>query len=114
MPNTWRTDTFMSGKPAGSAVLVMAAVVINPPRSRAFPKPDLRIWLRMGAIGNLADRSRRQKPAASKVACKVPSYFHQDRVRRRFLEGCPANQRVLAVVLPNRAAAKPVCLNRAD
>src|SRR6202142_384032 len=48
MPNTCRTDTFMSGKPAGSCALVMAAVVINPPRSRALPKPDLR-WLQIGA-----------------------------------------------------------------
>jgi len=29
----------------------MAAVVINPPRSRAFPKPAFAIWLRMGLSG---------------------------------------------------------------
>src|SRR4051812_35858442 len=104
MPNTCRTDTFMSGKPAGSSSLVMAAVVINPPRSRALPKPDLLTWLRMGAVRNLAERSGRQKPAASKVPCKVPSHYHQDRRLQRFLEGCPANQRVLATVLPDRAA----------
>ena len=69
MPNTCRTDTFMSGKPviAGaddSCTLVVAAVVINPPRSRAFPKPDLRTWLRMGAGRNLSESRGSQKPAA--------------------------------------------------
>jgi spore germination cell wall hydrolase CwlJ-like protein len=28
---------------------LVAAVVINPPRSRAFPKPDFGAWLRMRA-----------------------------------------------------------------
>src|SRR6202161_4495429 len=71
MPNTCRTDTFMSGKPAGSCALVMAAVVINPPRSRALPKPDLR-WLRMGAGINLSESNGRQKPAAqSKFRCVI-------------------------------------------
>ena len=36
MPKTWRTDTFMSGSPAGSFGVVMAAV-INPPWSRTRP-----------------------------------------------------------------------------
>src|ERR1700722_485550 len=75
MPNTCRTDTFMSGKPAGapadSCALVMAAVVISPPRSRALPKPDLR-WLRMGAGINLSESNGRQKPAAqSKFRCII-------------------------------------------
>src|SRR6266436_2383431 len=54
----------MSGKPACSWTLVMAAVVINPPRSRTLPKPDLRHWLRMGAGVNLAESKGRQKPTA--------------------------------------------------
>src|SRR6202453_5482730 len=71
MPNTCRTDTFMSGKPAGSCALVMAAVVINPPRSGGLPKPDLR-WLRMGAVINLSESNGRQKPTAqSKFRCVI-------------------------------------------
>src|ERR1039457_5529957 len=71
MPNTCRTDTFMSGKPAGSCALVMAAVVLNPPRSRALPQPDLR-WLRMGAGANLSESNGWQKPAAqSKFRCVI-------------------------------------------
>src|SRR5665213_252748 len=71
MPNTCRTDTFMSGKPAGSCALVMAAVVINPPRSRTLPKPDLR-WPRMGAGANLSESNDWQKPAAqSKFRCVI-------------------------------------------
>src|SRR5271168_3168660 len=61
----------MSGKPAGSCALVMAAVVISPPRSRALPKPDLR-WLRMGAGANLSESNGGQKPAAqSKFRCVI-------------------------------------------
>src|SRR5580692_11750011 len=85
MPNTCRTDTFMSGKPAGSCALVMAAVVINPPRSRALPKPDLR-WLRMGAEINLSESNGRQKPGAqSKFRCVIIEIG----VRRGFWKAAP-------------------------
>ena len=50
MPNTCRTDTFMSGKPEISFALVVAAVVITPPRSvPGVPETDMQAWLRMGA-----------------------------------------------------------------
>src|ERR1700744_879527 len=52
----------MSGKPTGSWVLVVAAVVISPPGPRAIPKPDFAHWLRMGALRNLAESKGRQKP----------------------------------------------------
>src|ERR1700710_2803607 len=72
MPNTCRTDTFMSGMPTGSCDLVMAAVVINPPRSRAFPKPALRYGCGWGLFGTLAESNGRQKPAAqSKFRCLI-------------------------------------------
>src|SRR6267142_5917951 len=72
MPKTCRTDTFMSGKPAGSETLLMAAVVINPPRSRAFPETRSVEWLRMRANVNLAESTGRQKPAAqSKFRCLI-------------------------------------------
>src|SRR5580698_1056672 len=62
----------MSGKPTGAWVLVMAAVVISPPGSRAFPKPDFAVWLRMGAFRNLAESNGRQKPTAqSKFRCFI-------------------------------------------
>src|SRR3954451_16821037 len=65
----------MSGRPAGatteSCTLVVAAVVINPPRSRVLPEPDL-LWLRMGAGGNLSECTGGQKPAAlSKFHCFI-------------------------------------------
>jgi hypothetical protein len=41
----------MSGNPVGSCALVVAAVVINPPGSRAFPETRFAVWLRMGASG---------------------------------------------------------------
>jgi len=44
--------------------LVMAAVVINPPRSRAFPKPAFAEWLRMGLFETLAESNGGKKPAA--------------------------------------------------
>jgi len=48
----------------------MAAVVINPPRSRAFPKPDMLNGCGWGAGINLAESNGRQKPAAqSKFRC---------------------------------------------
>ena len=72
MPNTCRTDTFMSGKPAGSCALVMAAVVISPPRSRALPKPDLRCGCGWVLAANLSESNGRQKPAAqSKFRCVI-------------------------------------------
>src|SRR3954453_21841667 len=88
MPNTCRTDTFMSGIPAGSWALVMAAVVINPPRSRTLPKPDLQI----GCGWVLQEPIREQRPAEARGTMKVPMRYHQDRCLRRFLEGSPANQ----------------------
>src|SRR6202035_1657656 len=70
MPNTCRTDTFISGKPVISCALVMAAVVINPPRSRAFPKPDLRYGCGYGLEFSLAESNGRQKSAIrSKFRC---------------------------------------------
>jgi hypothetical protein len=42
----------------------MAGVVINPPRSRALPKPDFAVWLRMGANRNVSESDGGQKPAA--------------------------------------------------
>src|ERR1700689_4659475 len=62
----------MSGKPTGAWVLVMAAVVISPPGSRAFPKPDFAVWLRMGGFRNLAESNGRQNPTAeSKFHCLI-------------------------------------------
>src|SRR4029078_1338453 len=75
MPNTCRTDTFMSGKPAGSSILVIAAVVINPPRSRAFPKPDLQY----GCGWVLAKSIREQGSAEARGPIKVPLDIHKDR-----------------------------------
>jgi len=49
------TDTFMSGKPAGSCALVMAAVVINPSEVSDAPETRFAAWLRMGAGRNLAE-----------------------------------------------------------
>src|SRR4051812_47862045 len=80
MPNTCRTDTFMSGKPAGSCALVMAAGVISPPRARGPPKPDLR-WLRMGCC---SEPIREQRPAEARGTIKVPLRYHQDRCRAGF------------------------------
>src|ERR1700738_2895665 len=86
----------MSGKPAGapadSCTLVMAAVVINPPRSRMLPKPDLR----HGCGWVLTEPIREPRLDEARGAIKVPSLFHQDRCALRFLEGCPANHAVLA------------------
>src|SRR6266700_5051272 len=70
MPNTCRTDTFISGNPVISCALVVAAVVINPPRSRAFPKPDLRHGCGCGLEISLAESFGRQKSAIrSKFRC---------------------------------------------
>src|SRR5579862_9545422 len=63
MPKTCRTDTFMSGIPTGSSILVMAAVVIHPPGSRAFPKPDLAGGCGWVLQTSLADGTGSQKPA---------------------------------------------------
>src|ERR1700738_5733322 len=94
----------MSGKPAGapadSCTLVMAAVVINPPRSRMLPKPDLR----HGCGGVLTEPIREPRLDEARAAIKVPSLFHQDRHGLRFLEGCPANHAVLA--------GQPGCFDR--
>jgi hypothetical protein len=51
----------------------MAAVVINPPRSRAFPKPDKTKLAADGVLGTrLAESNGRQKPAAkSKFCCLI-------------------------------------------
>src|ERR1700733_14263240 len=92
MPNTCRTDTFMSGIPAGSCGLVMAAVVINPPRSRTLPKPDSC----NGCGWVLKEPMREQRPAEARGPIKVPVRYHQDRGWPRFLEGCPANHAVLS------------------
>src|SRR6202158_451000 len=76
MPKTCRTDTFMSGRPviAGaedSCTLVVAAVVINPPRSRAFPKPDFCEygcgWVLVGTYQR-AGSGRSPRPNQSSVA----------------------------------------------
>src|SRR3979411_3166533 len=87
----------MSGRPAGAApadscTLVMAAVVINPPRSRMLPKPDLR----HGCGWVLTEPIREPRLDEARRAIKVPSLFHQDRRGLRFLEGCPANHAALA------------------
>src|SRR5437773_5219074 len=72
MPKTCRTDTFISGKPTGSLTWLMAAVVINPPRSRAFPKPDLLNGCGWVLLANLAESNGWQKPAAqSKYHCFI-------------------------------------------
>src|SRR5207302_1374461 len=72
MPKTCRTDTFISGKPTGSLTWLMAAVVINPPRSRAFPKPDLLNGCGWVLAANLAESNGWQKPAAqSKFQCLI-------------------------------------------
>src|ERR1700740_1923306 len=93
MPNTCRTDTFMSGKPVTSGDLVMAAVVINPPRVPGVPETSFAVWLRMGAFRN---PSREKRPAEARRLIKVPLPYHQDRGWTRFLEGCPANHAVLS------------------
>src|SRR6185312_3882408 len=82
MPKTCRTDTFMSGKPEISRALVVAAVVIIPPRSRAFPKPDIyKHGRRWGRLASLAESANRQKPAGkSKFHC----FFMQISMKRRF------------------------------
>src|ERR1700731_3287614 len=61
----------MSGKPAGSCTLVMAA-------DGCFSEPI---------------RDRRLAEARGPI--KVPLRYHQDRRWPRFLEGCPANHAVL-------------------
>src|ERR1700694_146449 len=81
----------MSGKPAGSCTLVMAAVVINPPRSRTLPKPDLR----RGCGWGLCEPIREQRPAEARGSIKVPLRYHQDRGWLRILVGCPANHAAL-------------------
>src|SRR5215475_1975058 len=96
MPNTCRTDTFMSGKPEISCLLIVAAVVITPPRSRAFPKPDIHVWLRMGA-SNKPSRERGRAEARPQI--KVPLVFHKDRHGTQFLEGCPANHAAFSLGL---------------
>src|ERR1700730_10694081 len=101
MPNTCRTDTFMSGNPTGSSILVMAAVVINPPGSRAIPKPSFAVWLRMGAKN---DPIREQRSAEARPPIKVPLLYHLDRGWARFLEGCPANHAVLSRTGSGRGA----------
>jgi hypothetical protein len=64
MPNTCRTDTFMSGIPAGSWVLVMAAVVINPPRLRGAPETRFTGVAADGfAQRNLSESGNGKKPA---------------------------------------------------
>src|ERR1700745_3460301 len=96
MPNTCRTDTFMSGIPAGSSIRVMAAVVINPPWSRSIPKPDLRRGLRMWAW---IQTSREQRQAEARPPIKVPLPFHLDRPETQFLEGCPAESAAFSPVM---------------
>src|ERR1043166_741819 len=61
MPNTWRTDTFMSGSPATSSV----AIVIAPPwpRSRVEPAFERESRLRCGA--NLAESPRGAHPPSA-------------------------------------------------
>src|ERR1700730_7799029 len=93
MPNTCRAATFMSGKPAGSSILVMAAVVINPPRSRALPETEI---CDMAADGGLPEPIRERGLAEARGPIKVPLRYHQDRYGPRFLEGCPANHAVLS------------------
>src|SRR5581483_6367000 len=105
MPKTCRTDTFMSGKPAGSSTLVMAAVVINPPRSRGtFAKPDVGVWLRMGY---LTKPIRAQRIAEARRPSGLPLLCHKDRQQTRFLKGCSANS---VSFLPNKASEPPARL----
>src|ERR1700681_4697701 len=99
MPKTCRTDTFMSGKPAGSWTLVMAAVVINPPGSRALPKPDCGV----AADGCWAEPIRERPLEEACAPIKVPLSYHQDRHWARFLEGCPANHAILFHLTQNAA-----------
>src|ERR1700710_2162402 len=62
----------MSGRPTGSCFLVMAAVVINPPRVPDAPETRFAVWLRMGALRNLSESNRGQKPAMpSKFLCVI-------------------------------------------
>jgi hypothetical protein len=65
----------MSGNPVVSSAMVRAAVVINPPRSRAIPEPESSVcgygW---GRFLRLAESAGWQKPAA------------QSKFRRFFIE----------------------------
>src|SRR3979411_3138576 len=94
----------MSGRPAGagpadSCTLVVAAVVINPPRSRTLPKPDLRNGCGLGARRTLAEGNGWEKAAAQskfhcviikisanpgfgKAALRITPYFHHDNLAR--------------------------------
>jgi hypothetical protein len=50
----------------------MAAVVINPPKSRTLPKPDLRYGCGWVLAGNLSESNGWKKPAAqSKFRCLI-------------------------------------------
>src|SRR6516225_2698761 len=104
MPNTCRTDTFISGKPETSCALVWTAVVINPPRSRAFPKPDFEFWLRMWASKQI---SREHGPEEARPRIKVLLFFHRDRYGTRFLEGCPAETAAFPPWRPARSVSGP-------
>src|SRR5437879_303793 len=93
----------MSGNPTGSCALVWTAVVIHPPRSRAFPKPDLGHLAADGVLRtSLAESIGRQKPTGKskfrcciikigaklgfwKAALQIPPYF-----RRSATAACPA------------------------
>jgi hypothetical protein len=66
----------------------MAAVVINPPRSRALPKPDL---LGVAADGYRTKPIRELRWAEAHAAIKVPLNFHVDKSAGAVLEGCSAN-----------------------
>src|ERR1700676_939177 len=88
----------MSGKPAGSWTLLMAAVVITPPRSRPIPNPDCGV----AADGCWAEPIRERPLEEACAPIKVPLSYHQDRHWARFLEGCPANHAILSLRIPAR------------
>src|ERR1700724_2977050 len=71
----------------------MAAVVINPPGSRALPKPDCGV----ATDGCWAEPIRERPLEEACAPIKVPLSYHQDRHWARFLEGCPANHAILSL-----------------
>src|ERR1700730_15414393 len=113
MPNTCRTETFMSGRPVmpgaeDSCTLVVAAVVINPPRSGRSRK---QIFANMAADGCWSEPIREQDVAEARGPIKVPLLYHQDRGWCRFLEGCPANHAVLSFFRPAAHSRAPMALS---
>src|SRR6476661_4029034 len=97
----------MSGRPEISSTLDRAAVVINPPRPRAIPRP---VICTLAAAGCGRELIRDNVPAEARAPIKVPLSFHLDRQGTRFLEGCLANHARISggrCGLPTRMALLP-------